>query len=267
MPSFRQLTIVLLGVLAVVSCGRNSSKQYLENGDREFDRGRFQEAASQYEKAKEIDPHDGLAHYKLGVVYLKVKPVKLPLAVKEYRRAVELLKDNQAHQEEYKRSSIQLSDINLIGYREEGGIDDVEDYCAELLRKDANSYDGYRLRGDLNLVRWQELFATGLDLPAADKRLDAAMADYRKADSIKPGEPAIAMAMGHVLQQQKHYAEAELYYRQAIDKDKSSYLGYMGLFRLYVAERKTSAAQKLLDEAKRIMPERAEEWKRLRANL
>ena len=52
------------------------------------------------------------------------------------------------------------------------------------------------------------------------------MENYRKADAVKPGDAGVSMQIGKILEQQKHYAEAEPYFRKVIDKDKSSYLGY-----------------------------------------
>ena len=62
------------------------------------------------------------------------------------------------------------------------------------------------------------------------------------------------------------YAEAEPYFRKVIDEDRLSYPGYMNLYRLYIAERKTAEAGQLLDEAARNMPERTQEWNRLRTS-
>ncbi len=68
------------------------------------------------------------------------------------------------------------------------------------------------------------------------------------------------------MRQQKHYSEAEPYFRKVIDEDRLSYPGYMNLYRLYIAERKTAEAGQLLDEAARNMPERTQEWNRLRTS-
>jgi tetratricopeptide (TPR) repeat protein len=266
MPSFRPVTIVLLAALTLASCRRDLKKQYLESGDKEFDRSRYQQAAIQYENAKKTDPHYGLTYYKLGLVYLKVTPANVKNSVDAFRRAVELLKDSQAYHEEYRQSLVRLSELYLFfAYKDQEIMEDVEGYCDVLLKMDPNSFDGYRLSGDLNFVRAKQA-AAGIDQSAADKFLAAAMQKYRKADSIKPGQAAIAMQIAQVLEGQKRYAEAEPFYRRAIDQDKRSYMGYVSLYHLYMRDRKTPEAEQLLQEAARNMPEGAEEWKSLRTS-
>jgi tetratricopeptide (TPR) repeat protein len=246
----------------MASCTDDRKKQYLESGDREFDRGRYQEAAVQYENARKIDPHDGLTHYKLGVVYMKLKPSRPSLAVKEYRRAVEVLKGNRKYREEYRQSLVKLSDILLIAsYNNKESMADVEEYCDQLFRMDPDSFDAFRLTGDLNIRASQTL---DTDFAAAERLRNAALDNYRKADAIRPGDPGVSLQIALLLRQQTHYAEAEPYFRQVIDNDKSSYTGYISLYRLYLIEQKPVQAEQLLSEAIRNMPERAEEWNRLR---
>jgi tetratricopeptide (TPR) repeat protein len=131
-----------------------------------------------------------------------------------------------------------------------------------LLKKDPNAFDGFRLSGDLNYVRGK-LAAEGITPAAADKLYDAAMQDYRKAESIKPGETSIAMQMAKVLEEQKHYSEAEPYYRQVIEKDKSSYAAYMSLYRLLMIQGRNADGEQLLKLAVQNNPKSAEYLERL----
>jgi len=266
MSSFRQTTIFLSIALTLVSCSRDPAtarKHYLESGNKYYDRGRYNEAVIQYQNSLKIDPKFGPARYKLGLTYLKVKPANVAGSVGAFRRAVELLKDNQAYQEEYKQSLIHLSELYLFfAYKDEQIMKDVEGYCDQLMKKDPSSFDAYRLTGDLNFVRAKNA-SGGIDALAADRLYDAAMQNYRKAESIKPGEPAIAMQMAQVLQEQKHYAEAEPLYRLVIDKDKTSYLGYMSLYKLLVIEGKNGDAEQVLKTAIQNNPKSAEYLERL----
>src|ERR1035438_8850571 len=251
MPSFRQATIVLLIALTMVSCRRDpatAKKRYLESGNSYLDKGRFRKAAIQYQNAIKIDPKYGPAHYKLGGVYLNVKPAAYSLAVKEYRIAVELLKGNQAYQEEYKQSMIRLSEI-LLAYapKDDQTILNVKDYCEQLFKKDPNSFDGFRLTGELNFRLGQQDLLDGKPTEA-DGEFNTAMENYRKANAIKPGDSAVSMKMGIILWQQKHYAEAEPYLRRTIDNDKTFNQGYIALYRLYIARKKTAEAEQLLKE-------------------
>ena len=157
MPSVRQVSVVLLIALSLASCRRDpnvAKKQYLESGNKYMERKRYKEAAIQYQNAVKIDRKYGPAHYKLGLVYMKLTPPAIAFAIKEFRNSVELLENNQAYQEEYKDSMIRLADLDL-GYlnKDKQALSDVEDYCDRLFKKDPNSFDAFRLTGDLNVTR------------------------------------------------------------------------------------------------------------------
>ena len=264
MPSFRQVTIVLLTALTLVSCRRDpntAKKQYLESGNKYFDRGRYKEAAIQYQNAVKIDPRYGAAHYKLGLVYLKSKPAQVAMSVKAFRRAAELLKDNQAYQEEYRQSLIHLSELYMLFSKDTQSLEEVDGYCDVLLKKDPNSFDGHRLSGDLNFVRAKQ--TNDLETTQKERLLDTAMQFYRRADEIKPGEAGVALQIAQVLQEQKHYPEAEPFYRKVIDKDKTSYVGYMSLYRLFMMEGKYADGEQVLKQAIQNNPKNAEYMGRL----
>src|SRR5580692_9622294 len=137
---FRRVLMVFLVALTLVSCRRDpnvAKRKYFESGNAFLEHDRLKNAAIQYRNATKIDPKFGPAHYKLGIVYLKVRPAQIGLALGEFRRAVELLKGNQAYQEEYKDSLVQLADLYL-GYqaKDKTALADVETYCDDLFRKD-----------------------------------------------------------------------------------------------------------------------------------
>jgi tetratricopeptide (TPR) repeat protein len=260
------VSIILLTALTLVSCRRDpnvAKKQYLDSGNKYMQRGLFRQAAIQYQNAVKLDPKFGPAHYKLAAVYMRSKPAQVALAIREYRRAVELLKDNQAYQEEYKDSMVQLAELDLIflASQDKSVLNDVNSYCEQLFMRDPNSWDGFRLTADLNYAEARQTMAS--DHAAIDKYLNTAMENYRHADAIKPGDAGVAMQIGLILQQQTKYAEAEPYFRKAIDKDKTSYAGYMTLYRLYMIEQKTTEAEQLLKEAIQNNPKSPDYLQRL----
>lgn len=258
--------MVVLVALTLVSCRRDpnvAKKQYLESGNKYFDHGRYKNAAIQYQNAIKNDRKYGPAYYKLGMVYLKIKPPQLNLAIHQFRRAVELLKGNQAYQEEYKDSMIQLGQLDLVylANRDKSVLSDVESYCNELFKKDANSFDGFRLSGDLNYTKYLQSGDAGPTI--ANEFLDAAMENYRKADAVKPGDAGVSMQIAVILVRQNHLADAEPYFRKVVNKDKSSYPGYMNLYRLYMTEQKRAEAEQLLKEAIQNNPKSHEYLERL----
>lgn len=255
---FRKMMIVVLTALTLVSCSRDPNtavKHYMESGNKYFDRGRFTEAGIQYQNAVKILPKYGPAHYKLALVAEKIKPPSAGRAVMEFRKAVELLKNDQAYQDEYTQSMVKLSDIYLqLGYKDKQLVDDVETkYCSELFKKDPNSFDGNRLKGTVSLARSKVFFDAG-DSAKADEQLTLAMDYYRKADAVKPNDKEVSGQIGIVLRQQKHYAQAEPYFRKVIDQDKASTKAYAMLYGLYMLEGKTADAEQLLKEGAQNNP-------------
>jgi tetratricopeptide (TPR) repeat protein len=265
MLSFRRASIVFLISATLVSCRRDpavAKKQYLESGNKYFGHERYKNAAIQYQNAIKIDPKYGPAYYKWGLVDMKT--AQPGLAIKHFRRAVELLADNQAYQEEYKDSIVQLAQLDIYFLYKDATIREKEvptKLIEPLFKKDPNSFDGFRLTGDLDLKRYE--VATDVSPEAREALLNAAMENYRKADAIKPGDSAVSMQIGSILQHQQHLAEAEPYFRKAIDKDKTSYREYIALYRLYMSEQKTSEAEQLLKEAIQNNPKNHEYLQRL----
>ena len=266
MPLFRKALIVLLFALSLVSCRRDpnvAKKQYLESGNKYFEHERYKNAAIQYQNAIKIDRKYGPAYYKLGVTYLKMKPPQFGTAIHHFRRAVELLEGNQAYQEEFKDAMVQLAQLDLAFLSKDKTVmdQDVPEYCDKLFKKDPNSFDGFRLTGDLNFTKYVQAADSG---PTTQNQLlAAAMENYRKADSIKPGDPGVSMQIGIILERQNQLADAETYFRKVLDKEKTSYAAYMNLYRLYMKQQRTADAEQLLKEAIQNNPKNHEYMERL----
>ena len=269
MLSFRRVSTVFLisATLISISCRRDpavAKKQYLESGNKYFEHERYKNAAIQYQNAIKIDPKYGPAYFRWGLVDMKTSPPQVGLAIKHFRRAVELLAGNQAYQEEYKNAIVQLADLDLYFLFKDKSIleNEVPNKLIEpLQKKDPNSFDGFRLSGDLDLKKRE--MAGDSSPEVREALLNAAMEEYRKADAVKPNDAGIAMQIGNILESQQHLAEAEPYFRKAIEKDKTSYNEYMALYRLYMAEQKTTEAEDLLKEAIKNNPKSHEYLQRL----
>lgn len=251
MRSIRFVVIISLAMLALVGCRRDpnvAKKSYLESGNRYFEKGRYKEAEIQYGNAVKIDRKFGPAHYKLALTYLKVSPPKIQPAVKAMRTAVELLRDNQAYQTEYRDALVKLSEIYLIfGYNDKTVLDDVQKYAGILLKKDPESFDGHRLLGDWNYVNSISAGKVIHQEEESARLLDAALVEYRKADSIKSGEVGVSYSMARALRDKKDYRAAEEMFRRVIAKDKSAGAAYRDLYyQLYTLEGKAADAEQVL---------------------
>ena len=130
MLSLRSVALVMLAAVTLISCRRDpatAKKQYLDSGNKYFDRGRFKEARIQYENALKVDPRFGPAHFKVAEVYMKITPANVSGALQHYERAISLLAGNQAYQDEYYLSMVHASDIYLTwAYRDKPSMDKVE---------------------------------------------------------------------------------------------------------------------------------------------
>ncbi len=120
-----------------------------------------------------------------------------------------------------------------------------EENIKELLAHDPNSFDGNRMSGDLNFVR------ALLTLQRAAKTegkqyMDAALVDYRKADSIKPGDSGVMMQLARGLEMEGDAPNAELYFKKVIDKNKTDQAAYTELYRLYLYQGRKDDGEKVL---------------------
>jgi tetratricopeptide (TPR) repeat protein len=267
MPSFRRASVVLLICLTLVSCRRDpnvAKKQYLDSGNKYFDHGRYRNAAIQYQNAIKNDRKYGPAYYKLGQVYLKLSPPQYGAAISNFRRAKELLEGNQAYQEEYRDAMVRLAELDLAYVKSDKTVLDheVPDICEKLFRKDPNSFDAFRLTGDLNFAQYlQTINVAGPTV--ANQFLDAAMENYQKADKIKPDDAGISMQIGMILTHQHRDAEAEPYFRKTIEKEKTSSRAIVELYRLYMRQQKTGPAEQVLKEAIQNNPKLPDYWEML----
>ncbi|MGA2739423.1 MAG: tetratricopeptide repeat protein [Bryobacteraceae bacterium] len=235
--------VVVLAALTLVSCSRDpnvAKKRYLENGNRYFARGKFKEASIMYRNALQKDQRYGPAYYRLALTDLKLG--RIPNALNELRRAIELIPRDQP---EHVDSEVRLAEIYLAFTHESQYLMEVEGIAKELLQRDPNSFDGHRLTGDLDFVRAQ---VSGRDGHAeeAEKLLASAIAEYRKAMSIKTPPQALKMQLARALAGNRQFAEAEQTYEQLIKDDKTFVQAYNELYRLYLLQNKIAEAEQTL---------------------
>ena len=264
MPSYRRLVIVVLTASVLVSCKRDpqtAAKHYMESGNKYFDHGNYNAAGIQYQNAAKILPKFGPAHYKLGLVALKLKPPAFLSAVGQFRRAVDLLEKDQAYQDEYRQSMIRLSELYIgLAWKDQPLMVQVEGWCDELLKADPKSFDAFRLLGDLHSRRSSEVAKAG-NSPEAE--LNESLKNYRLAEGVKPNDEVVALQIGRVLFQQQHYAEAESYFRKVININKANFQAYGNLYLLYMAQKNYNGAEQVLKEAAQKNPKDARYLERL----
>jgi tetratricopeptide (TPR) repeat protein len=249
MRSKRLVAIIATAVLALVSCSRDpnvAKRRYLESGNKYFDKGKYKEARIMYLNAKAKDQRWGPAYYKLGLTALKM--VNMTEAVNALRRAVELLPESEA---DHWDAVVKLSEIYLgvtsgmDPSSRKTYLDEVEGYCNALLKRDPNSYDGHRLTGDLDYARATEQFKVARR-DEGRAFLDQAIAEYRKADAIKPGQVGVITQLARALAAETQFPEAEKLYRSVIEKDKTFQYAYAELYRLLMFQGRPADAEQVL---------------------
>ncbi len=244
MRSIRLIAIIVAVLMGLASCSRDPNvvkKRYLESGNKYFDNGRYKEASIQYRNALKRDPKYGAAHYKLAMV--SIKTGDFGGAVSALRKAVELI---PADQPDHWDAVVKLSEIYLAYAKgEKTYMDEVEKYSKELLKRDPNSFDAHRLIGDLNYSRATDAF--NHKYPEQGQAfLDVATAEYRKADSIKPGQVMVLMQLARAAAAKADFASADTIYRSVIQKDKTYQLAYTELYRLFLFQRKPEQGEEVL---------------------
>lgn len=250
MRSIRFVAVILAVLVGLASCSRDPNvvkKRYLESGNKYFEKGRYKEASIQYRNALKRDQKYGAAYYRLALVSLKQgEPVA---AVPPLRRAVELIPQDQP---EHWDAVTKLSDV-FLAYGKDANthkmfpdlMKEAQALIKDLLQHDANSYDAHRLLGDVNFTKATEAYVDrhpdqGLEL------LNKAVEEYRKAESIKPGQQGVLMQLARTVEAKGDFAEAETLFRRVIDKDKTFQTAYTELYRLFMFQRKPEEAEHVL---------------------
>ncbi|HTS62598.1 MAG TPA: tetratricopeptide repeat protein [Candidatus Acidoferrales bacterium] len=244
MRTIRLLAVVLAVLLGLVSCSRDPNvvkKHYYESGNKYFDKGRYKEASIQYRNALKQDPKYGPAHYKLGLTFLKVPDIGG--AVNSFRRALDTLPQDSPDRWD---TMVRLSEIYLqLGRGEKPYMDQVKDFTDAMLKRDPNSFDGHRLVGDWNYARATAAYRDKHPDEGV-KFLDAAIAEYRRADQIKPGQTGVVMQLAHSLSAKNEFDEAEKLYRSVIASDKTYQYVYGDLYRMYLYRKQPDQGEQVL---------------------
>lgn len=237
----RKLLTILPLFLIVASCSRDpkvQAQRAVNNGNKFFEKGKYREAALMYRRAIQSDLKDGEAYYRLGLTELKVSDPGA--AVHALRRAVDLQPKNSD-------AMIKLADLYLLAaYSDRQHADqymkEVKDLSDHLLQLEPNSFDGHRIVGQMALV--------GGNFPAA-------IAEFEKANTIKPDNPALVTIYFEALVRNNQFPEAEKLAYHLIDKEKTYAPIYNALYVQYMRQHKPEQAEKVLRSKQENNPKQA----------
>jgi len=242
-----------IAVVALVSCSRDPNvvkRKYLESGNKYFARGKYREASIMYRNALKTDQLFGEAYYRLALTQLRTG--QLAGALGSLQRAADLIPESQT---EHWDASVKLAEIYIAAGRDltaaaqkKQFLDEAENVATKLLKRDPNSFDGHRLTADLAFVRAEASFNTG-ERDKGRELLATAVEEYRKANSVKPGEEHLMLSLAKALTVSRQFDEAEKLYKQVVDRNKAMAIAYTELYNLYLIENRPNEGEKLLKAA------------------
>ena len=245
----RYLVLALAG-LSLVACSRDPNvlkEKYLQSGKKYFANGRYKEASIMFRKSIEADRKFGPGYYNLALTDLKLGQVAA--AVPALRRAMELLKPGTPEADD---TDLKLAEIMIVAAQSqehnEAILKETQDIVDGLLKRNPNGWEGHKLSGDLDMIETGRLYRSDKAVDAK-KVLETAIGEYRRALSVKAGDPLITLALGRTLVVDGETGEAESLFKGLIDKDKANLNAYYELYRVYLSQRKLPEAEDILKTA------------------
>ena len=240
-------------------CFRNPNvrkERFFEQGNRNFEQGKYPEALIFYGRALQLDPRFAEAHYKMAQCHMKQS--SWAAAYQELQRTIDLQPENWPAQ-------IDLGQILLAG----GRAQEAKDRALLILRSNPQNADAQMLLANSDAVlgnlkealgeakeatamapeRSAAFITLGLIQVRADALADAE-ANLKKAKSLDLVSIAPLMMLGDFYRQQKRWAEAEYEFESAISLAPKVPGPRAALAGLYVSQGKDSLAEKILIEAK-----------------
>ncbi len=234
-----KLLVVLPLLFVVASCNRDpkvQAQRYVENGNKFFEKEKYKEASIMYRRALQKDLRYGEAYYRLGLTDLKLAAYSD--AYKMLIRAVELLPNNTD-------AAVKLADLELLAATQNEKerpmlLEDAAMRADFLLGKDANSYDGHRILGQIALI---------------ENKASEAIEELALANKAKPNEPGLVLAYFQSLAVGDRFEEAEQVAHGLIDAHKEYAPIYDLLYAQYANRNRLADGEALLKQKVENNPE------------
>jgi cellulose synthase operon protein C len=284
---FALAAVCVLGAM-LTGCSRDPNvrkQKYLESGQRYFDKGRYREAAIQFENAIQVDARFADAHYMLSETEMKLGDGGA------YRQELETTiqvippDTNDPHALKLLYAAhLDLANLLILAHNFEEGRGYVDQANHELgaakehldwLEKNQphpNS-DFYIARANYYASSNNTIAALAdmqkalqLDPSRSDSYLslamfqmrgeqwDAAEASFKKAAELSPKSTNALMSLGNFYRSRGRFPEAEQRYQQAIASAADDPNPRLSLASLYMAENKLGQAEEFLRQSKKDFP-------------
>jgi len=202
-------------------------KKYVDNGNKYFDRGKYQEASIMYRRALNKDMRFADAWYHLGLTNLKL--AMYGEARKDFSRAMEVDPANQD-------AVVQLGNIDLMFYLldpqvNRAALADLKDLGQQLLKKDPDSFEAARFLGYVALL---------------EKDTNTAIQKFEQANRAKPYQPELVLSLVQALFADHQEDRAEQLAKELMDKQKTYGRIYDLLYVYYLRRDRPGLAEEVL---------------------
>src|SRR5580704_7653732 len=167
-------------LLALSACSRDPkvrAKRYVDNGNKFFNKGTaaaYRDASIMYRRALKEDRRNGEAWYRLALTDYKLS---------NYSDAFRALINTVDLQPANTDAKSKLADLYLIAAmqtpnkeQQAKDLDGAKDVADKLLQQDPKSFDGHRIRGQLDLIK---------------RDMAGAIAELEAANASKPLDPQV----------------------------------------------------------------------------
>lgn len=222
----KKLSFLVICLAALTACG--TSKQGLvSKGNKLFNAGKYADAEIAYRKAVQKDPKYGEAYYRLGLVELKLQHGTE--AQKALLNAVQFVPENIEAKEQL--GSLMLEYYMVDPQRSQSYYNVVKQMSDELLAKNPNSFEGLREQAYLSL---------------SDGKSDQAIALFRKALQVKPGDATVTLALAQNLARHGQSPEAEHLALAFVSSHKADGEMYDFLYELYSSQKRPADAENII---------------------
>ena len=221
---------LLVALCLVTACNRDpnvAKKQYVENGNKYYEKGKYKEALIMYRNALKRDMRYGDAYYRAGLAELRL--TQFANAARSLQRAVELQPENlDAH--------VQLTNLYLNAYltdqrRPKDLLVELKSISDKLHQRFKGSYDDERVRGYLALF---------------ERKPAEAAEFFAKANALKPGQQELVLVYMQTLAATNRKQEAESIAYELLKKNPKALPIYDALFLQYVREQRLPDAERIL---------------------
>ena len=268
----RRLVAAVLTAIVLAGCSRDPNvmkQKYFQSGTHYFEKGKYREAAIQYQNAIKLDPRYTEAHYQLAQCFLKMELRNG--AFTELSRTVDLNPQNS-------KAHIDLGNL-LIAARQ---FEKAEEQARLVLLREPDNVDAHTLlarvyakqnniQASINEMKTVLQLAPGrsgtyLTLAAVQvnaKQIAEAEENFKKAVQLDPKSVPALLALGDFYLQQRRWSDAEQQYRRAIELEPKNRPPRTALARLYLAQGQKAQAEQVVVEAKKALPIDSENYRML----